>query len=234
MTERQHTWPQLKEQLRTQQLWLLIAVLLIAGALWLFVEIADEVREGESIAFDRTILLALREPGDFANSKGPLWLQHAARDVTSLGGGTVLAIITAAALGFLLLTRRIAPAILIAASGCGGAVLSMLLKSAFDRARPEIVPHLVDVYSASFPSGHAMLATTTYLTLGTLLAEVQPRRRVKLYLLSWAVLLSLAIGVSRVYLGVHWPTDVLAGWCVGSAWALLCGLVALWVQSRRD
>jgi undecaprenyl-diphosphatase len=233
MTERQHLWPQLKEQLRTQQLWPIMAVLLIAGALWLFVEIADEVREGESLAFDRTILLALRESGDLANPKGPLWLQHAARDITSLGGGTVLAIITAAALGFLLLTRRIAPAILIAASVCGGAVLSMLLKSAFDRARPQIVPHLVDVYSASFPSGHAMLAITTYLTLGTLLAEVQSRRRVKLYLLSWAVLLSLAIGVSRVYLGVHWPTDVLAGWCVGSAWALLCGLVGLWGFARR-
>ncbi|HEU4603358.1 MAG TPA: phosphatase PAP2 family protein [Steroidobacteraceae bacterium] len=233
MSERQRTWPRWLEQLKSQQLWPIVAVLLIAGAVWAFAEVADEVNEGEWLTFDRAILLSLREPTDLADLKGPIWLQHAARDITSLGGGTVLTLITAAAIGFLLLTRKFAPAILVAASVCGGAVLSSALKIAFARARPDIVPHVVEVYSASFPSGHAILATTTYLTLGTLLAEVQPNRRVKLYLLGWAVLLSFAIGVSRVYLGVHWPTDVLAGWCVGSAWALSCGLVALWVQRKR-
>jgi undecaprenyl-diphosphatase len=233
MSERQRTWSNFKEHLKAQQLWPIIAVLLIAGALWLFVAVADEVVEGDSLAFDRAILLSLREPSDLVELKGPIWFQHAARDITSLGGGTVLTLISAAAIGFLLLTRKFAPAILVAASVCGGAVLSSALKMAFARARPDIVPHVVEVYSASFPSGHAILATTTYLTLGTLLAEVQSNRPVKLYLLGWAVLLSLAIGVSRVYLGVHWPTDVLAGWCVGSAWALSCGLVALWIQKKR-
>jgi undecaprenyl-diphosphatase len=228
----QRAAPWVKNQLRRQQLWPLISVLLIAGALWSFAAIADEVMEGEWRSLDRTMLLAFRHPDNLAILRGPLWLQQAARDITSLGGVSVLTLITAAAIGFLLLTRKVGAAVLIAVSVCGGGVLSTILKMMFDRARPEVVPHAIEVYSASFPSGHAMLATTTYLTLGTLLAEVQPRRRVKLYLLSWAVLLSVAIGTSRVYLGVHWPTDVLAGWCVGAAWALFCGLVASWMQRR--
>jgi undecaprenyl-diphosphatase len=218
--------------LREQGWWLLIVVILLAGALSGFAELADEVADGETHAFDRAVMLSMREAGDPDDPAGPEWLELAARDITSLGGTMVLALLTVAAVGFMLMNRRWGGAIFVAVSVAGGSLMSAGLKDLFDRPRPDLVPHAVEVTSASFPSGHAMLAMVTYLTLGALLAEVQPRRRFKVYILSWAIGLSLLVGLSRVYLGVHWPTDVLAGWCIGSAWALACGSVAYWLQRR--
>ena len=211
---------------------MLAGICLIGGALWAFAELADEVEDGESHAFDKAILLALRNPSDTEDPLGPPWLELVARDITSLGGTAMLTLVTLATLGFLLMTRKRGAAILVAISVIGGTLLSSLLKSGFDRPRPDLVPHAVEVSSASFPSGHAMLATVTYLTLGALLVQVQEQRGVQIYLLAWALLISLLVGASRIYLGVHWPTDVLAGWCVGAAWALLCATIALFLQRR--
>ena len=211
---------------------MLAGICLIGGALWAFAELADEMEDGESHAFDKAILLALRNPSNLEDPIGPRWLELVARDITSLGGTAVLTLVTLATLGFLLMTRKRGAALLVAVSVAGGTLLSSLLKSGFDRPRPDLVSHAVEVSSASFPSGHAMLATVTYLTLGALLVQVQERRHVQIYLLSWGLLLSLLVGASRVYLGVHWPTDVLAGWCVGAAWALLCAAIALILQRR--
>jgi undecaprenyl-diphosphatase len=144
----------------------------------------------------------------------------------------VLTFVTLAVAGFLILQRKAHAALFVALAVGGGMLLSTLLKMGFDRPRPDLVPHGAVVYSASFPSGHSMMAAVAYLTLGALLARVQPRRRLKLYLLGLAILLTVAVGVSRVYLGVHWPTDVLAGWALGAAWALLCWAGALWLQRR--
>jgi undecaprenyl-diphosphatase len=219
-------------EIREQGWWVLGAVLLIGGALQGFAELADEVEDGETHAFDRAVMLSLRDPGDSADPLGPAWIEFLARDITALGGTAVLVLTTLAALGFLLLSRRWGAAIFLTLSMAGGTMLSNALKSIFDRPRPDLVPHAVEVSSASFPSGHAMLSAVAYLTLGALVAEVLPQRRFRVYLLSWAVLMTLLVGTTRVYLGVHWPTDVLAGWCIGAAWALLCASVAYWMQRR--
>lgn len=218
--------------MRIGSLWFVVALLVFAGALWGFMEVADEVGEGDTHHFDTALLMAMRQPSDPNIPIGPTWLSEAARDVTSLGSTSVLVLLTVASVGYLWLVGQRSAALLTVAAVAGGAILSAALKSGFSRPRPDLVPHAVEVYSASFPSGHAMLATVTYLTLGSLLAQVQSHNRARIYLIAWAIALSLLIGVSRVYLGVHWPTDVIAGWCIGAAWALMCACVERWLQRR--
>jgi undecaprenyl-diphosphatase len=111
-------------------------------------------------------------------------------------------------------------------------LLNLLLKLGFDRPRPDLVPHLTEAYQTSFPSGHSMSSAATYLTLGAMLARVQPSRRLKIYFLSLAIAVMLLVGFSRVYLGVHWPSDVLAGWAAGAIWALACWLLAWWLTMK--
>jgi undecaprenyl-diphosphatase len=210
----------------------LATLALAAVAVWGFVELADEVLEGETHAFDERILLALRSAGDRSDPLGPGWLEELMRDVTGLGGTGVLTFITLAVAGFLALDGKRHAALFVIAAVGGGMLLSTLLKLGFDRPRPDLVPHGALVYTASFPSGHATVGAVVYLTLGALLARVQAGRVLKLYLLALAILLTVAVGISRIYLGVHWPSDVLAGWAIGAAWALLCWAAALWLQRR--
>lgn len=214
----------------SRELVVLIMLFAFLLALWAFVAIADGVSEHELRGFDHTVMLAMRNANDLSDPLGPSWMEEMGRDVTALGAIVVLGMATLAAIGYLLLEgkRRVALLLLIATLGALG--LSMLLKHSFDRPRPELVPHAAMVYTASFPSAHSMLAASTYLTLGALLARVQRRRTIKAYILSCAVLLTLLVGISRVYLGVHWPSDVLAGWAAGAGWALLCWLLARWLQ----
>jgi undecaprenyl-diphosphatase len=213
----------------------ILAALVVIGATgYLILELASEIGEGETHAFDQSILLFFRNPGDLADPIGPWWFEQMMKDITSLGSTAVLTLITIGALGYLLIERKYHAALFLLAAIGGGTLLSTMLKMGFDRPRPDLVAHGAQVYSASFPSGHALMSAVAYLTLGALLARVQPRRRLKLYFLGVAVVLTLLIGISRVYLGVHWPTDVLAGWCLGSAWALSCWLIAMWLQSRGD
>jgi undecaprenyl-diphosphatase len=211
---------------------IVFAVLAVAGGIWAFVELADEVREGETARIDRALLLALRSATDPSDPLGPLWLEEVGRDVTALGGIAVLTLLSLAVTAFLLLRRLHGAAMLLAASVLGGMLASQALKSFFERPRPDLVPHGVHVFTASFPSGHAMMSAAVYLTLGVLLARVEPSLRGKAFLLGCAVLLTLLVGISRVYLGVHWPSDVLAGWALGAAWALFCWLVARALQRR--
>jgi undecaprenyl-diphosphatase len=219
-------------QWAAREIGILAALAVAAGGVLGFIALADEVREGEIRDFDSAILLALRNPADHADPIGPRWLEIAMRDLTSLGSVSVLTFMVAAVLGYLLLIRKRGAALLVLVSIGGGTALSSLLKLGFDRPRPDLVAHLVDIHTLSFPSGHAMLSAVTYLTLGALLARVDARRAVKFYILGVAVALTLVIGISRLYLGVHWPSDVLAGWCAGAAWAMFCWLVALVLQRR--
>lgn len=212
----------------------LILLGLITGGLWGFVELADDVMENDTRAFDEAVLLMLRSADDPADPLGPGWLEEAGRDFTALGGVSVLMFLTVAAAAFLSLQGRGRVAVFVLISVASGVLLSTLLKFGFDRPRPDLVPHGSIVYTASFPSGHSMMAAVTYLTLGALLAKVQPRWRLKLFLIGVALLLTLLVGVSRVYLGVHWPTDVLAGWCAGASWACLCWAGAMYLQRHGE
>ena len=210
----------------------LLALAGIVAGVWGFALLADEVLEGGTQAFDQRLLLAFRH-GPANTLLGPPFVQEAARDITSLGGTAVLTIVIVIAAGFLALDGKKHMALFVLAAILGGVGAGTILKDGFDRPRPELVPHSDSASGASFPSGHSMMSAVTYLTLGALLARSQERKRVKAYFLLVAMSLSFAVGVTRVYLGVHWPTDVLAGWTAGAIWALLCWLAARWLQSRH-
>jgi undecaprenyl-diphosphatase len=222
----------LRKRLSTVEASALAAIGLLGASLWLFLSIAGAVVEGETTAWDRRLLLVLRNAVDPAIPWGPPWVQEMARDFTALGGVAVLTLMTLAVIGYLLLAGKRNAAIAVLVAVAGGLILSSLLKLGFHRARPDLVPHGSVVYTASFPSGHSMMAAITYLTLGALLARVEGTIWIKIYLLTVAVFLTVLVGVSRVYLGVHWPTDVAAGWAVGAAWALLCSLIMRRLQRR--
>ncbi|MFL6306126.1 MAG: phosphatase PAP2 family protein [Candidatus Sulfotelmatobacter sp.] len=186
--------------------------------------------EGSTLAFDHYVILAFRSAGTPADPLGPPWVQGAARDITALGSFAVLAIVLSVVVGYLLLSHKRAAALLVLAAVVGGVAVNDLLKLAFARARPDFVTSSVKVFTASFPSGHAAMSAITYLTLAALLARTTPSRRLRLYFVTIGIMLTLLVGVSRVYLGVHYPTDVLAGWCLGSAWALGCWTVMTRLQ----
>jgi undecaprenyl-diphosphatase len=205
-----------------------------AAALWGFVALVDEVLEGEVRDIDGRLLLSLRNPQDASDPLGPPWLEELMRDVTAFGGTGPLAFITLAGMVYLLLRRRLRTALFLFAAIAGGQLLSSLLKAGFDRPRPDLVPHGMTVYTASFPSGHAMMTAIVYLTLAALLARSESRRRLKAFLLLLAASVTLMVGISRVYLGVHWPSDVLGGWMIGSAWAAGCWTLIVLLQRRGD
>jgi undecaprenyl-diphosphatase len=210
----------------------LLALLLAAGGVWLFVELADDVLEGDTTTVDERLLLSVRSPNDAGDPLGAPWVEDLARDITGLGGAAVLTLLTAATAGFLALQRKRHLALYLLAAVASGTALTTLLKLGFARPRPELVPHGQLVYTSSFPSGHSMLSAVVFLTLGALLASSQTNLRLRIYLLGIAVFLTVLVGASRVYLGVHWPTDVLAGWTAGAAWALLCWALAEQLRRR--
>jgi undecaprenyl-diphosphatase len=199
-----------------------------AAALWSFFGIADEVAEGETHALDQRLILMFREGGDLNNPVGTRSFEEAMRDITALGGFTLVTLATVVGvLAFLFHGRRRHALVL------GGAVLlawisSEALKTLYSRPRPDLVPHGSYVYSASFPSGHSTLSAATYLTLAMLISSLEPKRRTKALVYGLAFGFLFTVGLSRVYLGVHWPSDVLAGWCLGAVWALIA-----WIVLRR-
>ena len=206
-----------------------IGAALVAG----FVALAGEMQEGETHAFDIATLKALRVPSDPARLIGPGWLQSASTDITALGGVTVLVMVSVLAVAFLLLRGRWRQAIFTVLATAGGAMMGHLVKGLFARSRPDAVPHLVEVTSLSFPSGHSLNSAIVYLTLAVMIARSFSDRRSRVFTVGVAVLLVLAIGCTRVVLGVHYPTDVLGGGTLGAAWALLVGMVASVLQKQH-
>lgn len=214
------------------QLGTLLSLFTVAFGVFCFVAIADEVHEGDTREIDRAILLAFRNPSDPSDPLGGRVVEEMGRDVTALGGATVLTLLTVSVVGYLLLIKKPLAALFVTVSVLGALGLSSGLKDLFERPRPDLVTRLAYVVTSSFPSGHSMLSAAVYLTLGSLLARMQKNLVVKAYLLLWAAFLTCLVGVSRVYVGVHWPTDVLAGWSAGAAWASGCWLIAGALQRR--
>lgn len=227
----QRVWRRVAEMWRTET-WLLASVLVIGLLLLFFAWLAGEVMEGDTEAFDRRLSLLLRNPANPLQPLGPPWLVEMARDVTALGSFSVLAILLLAVVSYLLLAGRRRAASLVLIAVIGGDALNHLLKIAFDRARPDIAGQAARVFTASFPSGHATLSAIAYLTMGALLTRITTSHRIRVFFISAALALTFLVGLSRVYLGVHFPTDVLAGWCIGAAWALLCWVVMARLQAK--
>jgi len=211
-----------------------LLIALCALGVWVFAEVADEVVEGESRALDRKIFLALRNAQ--GEPLGPAWFEEFMRDITALGSTGVLTGMVLFSAGFLWLDRRRAVALFLVASTVLGSSMSYLLKTLFARPRPDLFTPSVEVFTHSFPSGHSAMSAMIFLTLGVMLCRVQQTFRTKVYLIAIATFSAAMVGFSRVYLGVHWPTDVVAGWSFGAAWAAGSWLLfdLLDEHSRRD
>ena len=208
------------QTLRNHPKYFIIAALCLAG-FWMFGELAGEVHEGETAVIDKQLLLMLRNPADVTDPIGGRWLEEVMRDLTALGGAFVVTSISVIAFIYLLVSKQTARGWYLAISVATGFLFSSLMKYGFDRPRPDLVPHGSIIYTSSFPSGHSLMSALAYLTLAVLLAEAQTRSGMKIYFMVVAILITMLTGISRVYLGVHWPSDVIAGWTFGAAWALV-------------
>lgn len=214
------------------ELIMLIGFTVLAGGIWLTIQLADAVVDGSTAAFDEQIIMALREAGDSHDPIGPPWLAEMFRDFTALGGTGILSLIVAVVSLYYLIQGRFREMLVLLVAVLGALLLSYTLKDAFGRPRPQFVPAGDYPYSASFPSGHALLATATYLTISSIVAQLIRPAHLKAYVILVAFVIVGLVGFSRVYLGVHWPTDVLAGWTIGAVWALFWWLVVRWLRRR--
>lgn len=208
--------------LSRRELALLLILATLALGAWATLGIADEVSEGDTHEWDRAVLMLFRENGDRNDPLGPREVENAVRDVTALGSVAVISFLTIAAVAFLWISRRRRLGVFVLFASLGGAGLSYALKYLYDRPRPSFVPAEALPGDPSFPSGHSASSAVIYLTLALLLTHALDQRRQQVFVVAMAVVVALAVGVSRLYLGVHWPSDVLAGWALGAAWALAC------------
>lgn len=212
---------------------ILATIGIASGLVLAFLHLADEVVEGDTETFDNALLMIFRTPGNIDQVIGPLWVQEMVRDITALGSFACLGLLVLGVVAYLVLAGMRSAALLVAISVLGGTLLSTALKIGYDRPRPDLT-HMTHQFTASFPSGHAMLSAVTFLTLGALLARLAPTRNLRIFSICAALFLTLIVGISRLYLGVHFPSDVLAGWCLGAAWALLCSSAAVLMQKRGE
>ncbi|TWU18043.1 phosphatase PAP2 family protein [Allorhodopirellula heiligendammensis] len=204
----------------------LLGLLVVLLGSWGFTALTEEVLEGDTQSLDLWAVRSMRHADDLARPIGPGWMAEVGRDLTALGGIAVLLLAIVGAAGFLAIHGAYRMLIVLLVSTLGGMLASLWMKHFFDRPRPDIVPHLSQVYTNSFPSGHSMMSAIVYLTLAVLVAPLLRSFWIRFYVIAAAVVLTMLVGISRVYMGVHYPTDVVAGWAAGLVWALLCWLVA--------
>ena len=219
------------------ELAVLSALFVAATGVLVFVEVADDMTEADGQAFDHHVLALMRPYADDPGRPwGPWWLKEAAADITALGGISVLGLFALIVIVFLVAQRKWLSAVLLPLGLAGGVALSEGLKAVFERERPPVAVQAVETINASFPSGHALLSAVFYLTVAVMLTRAFPQKRLKALVLGVGVLLALLVGVTRIYLGAHWASDVIAGWAVGAAWAMVLWLAAYAVerfQKRR-
>lgn len=211
--------------------WLLVG-LASCVLLLLFLKLASEVMEGDTQSMDTQIVRALRKADDPSKPIGPPWVEGVLEDLTALGGPTVTWLVMLSLTGYLLLQTKYRTALFVFVTAASGDLVNHAIKGVFSRARPTVVPHLRDAFSTSFPSGHSMESAIVYLTLAAMLMRIVDGRVAKAYCLGLAVLITGLVGVSRVFLGVHYPTDVIGGWIIGLFWASLCWLAAQHYEVR--
>jgi undecaprenyl-diphosphatase len=174
---------------------------------------------GATDAIDARLFAGVHRLNAGSAVNSPAWFMEALRDVTALGSFTILTFAVVFVAAYLLALRRYRLAILLMASALLATGVSTLLKLAMDRARPSLVEHAVTTYTASFPSGHALLTAAIILPMAVLLSRTSAVPAARWTIVVSGLLITFLVGSSRVYLGVHWPTDVLAGWCIGGFWA---------------
>jgi undecaprenyl-diphosphatase len=211
---------------------MMLALLVAVACGWVFILVAAEVAHERTQKVDERVILFLREAASPGTPRGPVWLKGTMRDFTALGSPAILVTFVLVVTGALLVRRQYHALLLVLAATIGGRLLNVVLKDWFQRPRPPLALQLTDVSTPSFPSGHAMDSAVIYFTLAALLARFLRPRGIRLYFLGVAAFLTFCAGVSRVYLGVHYPSDVLAGWTAGLCWACLCWLVANHLQRR--
>lgn len=210
-----------------------LLIALVAGGIYTFLAIAEEMSDNELARMDSALLLFFRDPADLSQPVGPPWFHQTVVEITTLGGYPVLVTLVAAVAGFLLVSRKFGPALFMLGSIITGTLASHLLKIVYDRPRPDLVDHLVQIHTASFPSGHATMSAVVYLTLATLIVRLVDDLAVRIYVVLVAIFLTFAVGMSRIYLGVHWPSDVFAGWALGTTWACLSWLIVSGLRRLR-
>ncbi len=217
---------------RTNSLTTALGLVLIIGFVaacitgWLFTELAETVQSGATLAFDDSVLRWM------AAHQSAL-ATTAALELTALGTGTVVVMMTVVSGMFLALTGQKRPALLLVAATIGGLALNLVLKLHYHRPRPHIFNWGTNGVSSSFPSGHAMNSVIVYGTIAYLAWRLSDRRWLRALTQLLAVLVIIGICTSRVYLGVHYPSDVLGGAIVGAAWAVFCMAALEAVQRLR-
>lgn len=225
-------FPKLKILLRKEFL-ILITLLILLLFFWGGIELRNVFMVDRAQQFDEWVLLSLRDAEHPQHLIGPHWVEETVRDITALGGPSVLTFMIVGVLAYLMLKRNYRASALVFVATLGGLIISLLLKDIFLRPRPDIIPALMVETSPSFPSGHSMLSAVVYLTLGSLLTRLETSPKIRVYTISIAILIAIMIGLTRIMLGVHYPTDVLVGWIVGFFWASLCWFVMVILQEQK-
>ncbi len=224
-------FPKLKKLLRKEIL-IMISALILLLFFWGGIELRDLFMVDRAQQFDEWLLLSVRDSENPQKLFGPHWVDESVRDITAIGGPAVLTFIIVVVMIYLLLQKSYRAATLVLITTLGGLLISLLLKDFFLRERPDIVPALMVETSPSFPSGHSMLSAIAYLTMGSLLTRLETNPKVRVYIISIAIFVAAMVGITRVLLGVHYPTDVLVGWIVGFFWASLCWFFMFALQEQ--